>query len=200
MNKFTFKYLKYLIYTDFYRITEQLTFTKFVIALFNNEGFKYCFWMRISNYFRQKKTLKVLLYPISRGILRHYKYKYGISIPFTTSIGEGFYIGHFGSIIVNGNTIIGKNCNISQNVTIGLKVRGKNPGTPIIGNNVYIAPGVKIFGNIKIGDNAALGANSVVTKDIPDNSVVVGIPGKVISNEGSFGYIIHTDYKQFKQF
>ena len=73
-----------------------------------------------------------------------------------------------------------------RDVTIGLKVRGKNRGNPTIGDNVYIAPGVKIFGDIKIGNNVAIGANCVVTKDIPDSSVVVGIPGKVISQEGYY--------------
>jgi len=200
MNNNTFKYLRYLIYTDFYRIAEELTLKNFISSLMNVPGFQYCFWMRVCNYLKYKKITKVFFYPFAKGILRHYTYKYGIAIPFTASIGEGFYIGHFGGIIINGKVVIGKNCNISQDVTIGLKVGGKNPGVPTIGNNVYIAPGVKIFGNIKVGNNAALGANCVVAKDIPDNAVVVGIPGKVISNDGSSAYIILTDYKKFEDF
>lgn len=200
MNKQSFKYLQYLIYTDFYRITEELTIKNFIISLMNVPGFQYCFWMRVCKYLKYKKLIKVFFYPFAKGLLRHYTYKYGISIPFTASIGEGFYIGHFGGIIVNGKVIIGKNCNISQDVTIGLKVGGKNPGIPTIGNNVYIAPGVKIFGNIKVGNNVALGANCVVAKDVPDNAVVVGVPGKIISSEGSIGYIVFTDYKEFENF
>lgn len=200
MNKQSFKYLQYLIYTDFYRITEKLTFNNFVSALINNEGFKYCFWMRICKYLKHKKLLKLFFYPISKGILRHYRYKYGISIPFTTLIGEGFYVGHFGGIIVNGKIVIGKNCNISQDVTIGVKNRGVNPGVPTIGNNVYIGPGAKLFGGIKIGNNVAIGANSVITKDVPGNSVVVGIPGKIISSGGSEGYVQNTEYMKFELF
>ena len=69
-----------------------------------------------------------------------------------------------------------------------------HPETISIGDNVYIGPGVKIFGNIRIGNNAAIGANGVVNKDVPDNGVVVGVPGKVVSLKGSSGYINRTNY------
>jgi len=127
-------------------------------------------------------------------MLRRYRYRYGISIPSNTQIGEGFYIGHFGGIVVNQDCLIGKNCNISQGVTLGQANRGKNKGTPTIGNNVYIGPGVKVVGKVRIGNNVAIGANSVVTKDMPDNSVVAGVPAKVISDGGVSGYISHIDY------
>jgi serine O-acetyltransferase len=123
-----------------------------------------------------------------------------ILIKFISSIGPGFYFGYFGGIHVNRKVSIVKNCNISQDVTIGISNRGLNSGIPTIGNNVYIGHGVKIFGDIHIGDNVAIGTNCVVTKDIPNNSVVVGIPGKVISPEGSEGYINHTDYKSVEEF
>ncbi len=118
----------------------------------------------------------------------------GIDIPFSTEIGSGFYIGHFGGIIVNDKSVIGKNCNISQGVTLGQANRGKNKGYPTLGDNVYLGPGAKIVGAVKIGNNVAIGANCVVTKDVPDNSVVVGIPGKIISKEGAVGYVNKTDY------
>lgn len=193
-----FEFLKYQIYTDLYRLYGETSKKILIKSLLNIPGFQYIFWMRACNYLRKKKISKLLFYYISKGFLRRYMYKYGISIPFNTEIGFGFYIGHFGSIIVNPKVKIGKNCNISQNVTLGHKVRGENRGSPVIGDNVYIAPGVKIFGNINIGNNVAIGANCVVTKDIPDNGVVVGIPGKVISNEGSEGYVCFTDYKEYK--
>lgn len=189
-----FNEYKFLVYSDFYRITDFRGWWKFIKLLFNHEGFSYTFWMRTCSYLKRKKLLKLFLYPIAKGIFRHYKYKYGIVIPFTTKIGSGFYIGHFGQIIVNGNSIIGKNCNISQGVTLGQVNRGNKIGSPIIGDNVYIGPGVKIIGNIKVGNDVAIGANCVVTKDIPDNAVVVGIPGKVISFAGSTGYVNRIDY------
>jgi len=70
--------------------------------------------------------------------------------------------------------------------------RGERAGVPKIGDNVYIGPGVKMFGKIDVGDNAAIGANCVVTKDVPDYGVMVGIPGEVISFDGSIGYINKT--------
>lgn len=84
---------------------------------------------------------------------------------------------------------IGENVNIIQTCTIGVAYRGDRGGVPTIGNNVYIGSGARIFGGIKIGNNVAIGVNSVVTKDVLDNSVVVGAPAKVISMSGSEGYI-----------
>jgi serine O-acetyltransferase len=126
--------------------------------------------------------------------LSHYRYKYGIHVPYSTRIGSGLYIGHFGGIIVDNQALIGRNCNLSQSVTIGQANRGRNKGHSIIGDNVYIGPGAKIVGAVRIGNNVAIGANCVVTHDIPENSVVVGIPGRVISTAGAVGYVNHTDY------
>lgn len=134
------------------------------------------------------------IYHITYLFLRHYAIKYGIDIPYQTRIGSGFYIGHYSGIFVSGKVIIGKNCNISHGATIGETVRGKRMGCPTIGDNVYIGPGAKIIGGITIGNNVAVGANAVVTKNVPDNAVVVGIPAKVISRNGSAGYINFTDY------
>ncbi|MBA4317255.1 MAG: serine acetyltransferase [Flavobacterium sp.] len=158
------------------------------------ESFKYIFWMRICCFLRQFFFTRLTLFVFARLILSHYSYKLGISIPYQTKIGSGFYIGHFGGIVVNGSAIIGKNCNLSHCVTIGQANRGKIKGSPVIGDNVYIGPGAKIIGSVKVGNNVAIGANCVVTKDIPANAVVVGIPGRVISFKGSSGYVNRTDY------
>jgi serine O-acetyltransferase len=82
-------------------------------------------------------------------------------------------------------------------VTLGKSNRGKNKGSPVLGDNVYIGPGAKIVGGIRVGDNVAIGANCVVAKNIPDNAVVVGVPGEVISMDGSVGYINRIDYEQY---
>ncbi len=99
--------------------------------------------------------------------------KWGISLSRSTEIGEGFYIGHYGGIFIAGDVKIGKNVNISQDVTIGLSGKGNKKGCPVIGDNVYIAPGAKLFGKIYIGNNVKIGANAVVYKDVPDDSIVV---------------------------
>jgi len=157
-------------------------------------SYKYNFWMRTCRYTKSNLFLKYTINPIAKIILRHLTYKLGISIPPSTEIGSGFYIGHFGGITVNEKSVIGKNCNISQGVTLGQANRGKNKGYPKLGDNVYIGPGAKIVGAVKIGNNVAIGANCVVTKDIPDNSVVAGVPGKIISQDGAIGYINNTNY------
>ncbi|MBC7812390.1 MAG: hypothetical protein H7175_14635, partial [Burkholderiales bacterium] len=90
-----------------------------------------------------------------------------------------------------GAVIIGENCNVSHEVTMGVAGRGSSKGLPTIGNRVYIAPGTKIIGKVEVGDDVAIGANSVVTKSIPDCAVVGGAPAKVISYRGSFDFILY---------
>jgi len=98
------------------------------------------------------------------------------------------------NIVVSDYAQIGKNCNISHGVTVGQMNRGGRKGTPTIGDNVYIGPGARVIGQIRIGNNVAIGANTVVTKDVPDNAVLVGAPGRVISLNDSTDYVMNTDY------
>ena len=72
---------------------------------------------------------------------------------------------------------------------MGAVYRGERMGTPVIGDNVYIGPGVKVIGGIRVDNNSAIWANCVVTRDVPENAVVVGIPGRVISFNDSAGYV-----------
>lgn len=102
-----------------------------------------------------------------------------ISLPASAEIGKGFYIGHFGGIIVHSNAKIGEGCSIGTGVVVGTRGLGSK-GVPIIGNNVYIGVGAKVLGGINIGNNVKIGANSVVISDIPDNATAVGIPAKVV--------------------
>ena len=145
-------------------------------------GYRYTFILRICSYLSIKNRVLYRLFSI---LLRHYKYKYGFEIHPSTRIGAGFYIGHFGGVVINTKATIGYNVNISQGITIGSINRGKKEGFPTIGNNVYIGPGAKILGNIRIGNNVAIGANSVVLNDIPDDCCVGGIPAKIVSNIGA---------------
>jgi serine O-acetyltransferase len=180
--------------SDLYRYGGGTRKKAFIKNLILNPGFQYSYWMRLCKFLKERQPYFFPLYAFSRLMLLRYVYKYGISIPYITQIDKGFYIGHFSGIVINAATTIGKNCNISQGVTIGQSNRGDKKGTATIGDNVYIGPGAKIFGSVRIGNNVAIGANCVVTKDIPDNAVVVGIPGKIISYKGSYGYVDNTDY------
>lgn len=195
-----FRKYKYLIFSDLYRLRGTIKINLLIKELIFGEAYKYIFWMRTCKFLKENMIFKYTLFIIARIMLTRYMYKFQIGIPYSTDINSGFYIGHFSGIFIHPDVIIGKNCNISQGVTLGKVNRGKNLGVPSIENNCYIGPGVKIIGNVKIGDNVAIGSNSVITKDIPDNSVVVGIPAKIISEEGSSSYVNFTDYnKYFKE-
>lgn len=128
-------------------------------------------------------------------VLRHFQIKYGFQIYPETQIGEGFYLGHWGSLVINPKTIIGKNCNIAQGVTIGQQNRGKNEGYPVIGNEVWIGPNAVIVGAITIGNNVLVAPNAYVNFDVPDNSIVSGNPAKIYSKENATeGYINNKIY------
>jgi serine O-acetyltransferase len=191
----TFAEYKYLVLSDLYRITGRIKLSILIRNILFGESFKYIFWMRTSCFTRETTWLKYSIYPIALLFLQHYTYKFGIQISTSVAIGSGFYIGHFGCIFVYPLCKIGKNCNLSQGVTLGKANRGKKQGFPVIGDNVYIGPGAKLVGAVKVGNNVAIGANCVVTRDVPDNAVVVGIPGRVISFDGSEGYVCNTDYE-----
>ncbi|WP_419872953.1 serine O-acetyltransferase [Candidatus Pristimantibacillus sp. PTI5] len=186
-----FKELKLHWLSDLFRYEESMSVNmkKVFYRQFMFAGYHYMFWLRLCQYLKPKSKIFFPMYAISMAMLQRYKYKYGISISPSTKIGKGFYIGHYGGIVVSSLATIGENCNIMQGVTIGASSRGKNIGVPTIGDFVYIGAGAMIIGNVKIGNHAAIGANSVVTKDVPDHGVVVGMPAKVISLEGSIGYI-----------
>lgn len=110
-------------------------------------------------------------------------------------IGKGIYMPHGFGIVINGNAKIGDYCNLGHDVTIGFGGRGKKAGSPKIGDRVFIGPGAKIFGAITIGNDVAIGANAVVTKNLPDNAVAVGIPAKINSYKGSQDYIFYREKK-----
>ncbi len=154
-----------------------------------NAGFRFSLYMRLWDEARRRPVGKYLLFPVY-ALYRHHAIKYGLDV--LAEIGPGLHIGHTGGIVVSQYAKIGKNCNLSHQVTIGIKNRGKHKGAPEFGDNVYIGPGAKVIGGIKIGDFVAIGANAVVTSDVPDHAVVVGIPARVISYEGSTGYVNNT--------
>lgn len=114
----------------------------------------------------------------------------GISIAERAQIGPGFYIGHFGGVIV-GVVRIGANCNISHGVTLGRSGRVGEYGRPSIGDRVWIGPGAVITGGTDIGDDAIVGANAVVTRNVPARSAALGVPAQVRPGSASFDMITY---------
>jgi serine O-acetyltransferase len=96
------------------------------------------------------------------------------------NFGPGFAIMHPYGIVINSSVIAGENLVLQSGVVIGVAKDGEPLNVPVIGDNVYIGAGAKLFGKITIGNNASIGANAVVVKDVPDNAIVVGIPAKQI--------------------
>lgn len=105
---------------------------------------------------------------------------YNSKVPFTAEIGQGTKLNYGGlGVVIHRLCKIGRNCTIGQQVTLG---GGNNryPGVPTLGDNVYIGKGAAIIGGIHVGNNVTIGINAVVTKPIPDNAVVAGVPAKIL--------------------
>ena len=102
----------------------------------------------------------------------------GVELPCEAEIGRNFVIDHFGAIAISGYAKFGDNCRIRTGVVVGL-ARIDEPCAPVIGNNVDIGAGAKILGAITIGNNVIIGANAVVLRDVPDDSIAVGVPAVV---------------------
>jgi serine O-acetyltransferase len=147
------------------------------------------FWtMLVYRYGRWRYTIRPrwlrvpfsLLYKILKPICEILT---GIELPCETVVGRRFRIDHFGGIIISGDAVFGDDCVIRNGVTVGLRHTGIR-GAPIIGNRVDIGAGAKILGPIRVGDDVAIGANAVVLKDVPANSIAVGVPARILPRTG----------------
>ncbi len=108
----------------------------------------------------------------------------GAELPCEAVIGRRFVIEHIGGIVVSGDAVFGDDCTMRNGVTVGLRHKGLR-GSPRIGNRVDIGAGAKLLGPIYIGDDTAIGANAVVICDVPENSIAVGIPARILSRAPS---------------
>ena len=168
-----------LIKSDRYRISGKKESTLSVIwhSVMHSES-SLQFWLRLCQY-------KGWLTPLFKIIFFHSKRKAKVLMFTSTKIGYGFNIGHKMCLGVNSGTIIGNNVNISQFDNIGT-----NHKTPaIIGDNVYIGPHVCLVEDVKIGNNATIGAGAIVTRDIPENATAAGVPAKVLNYDNPGRYI-----------
>lgn len=171
--------MNYNFKCDYYRMTgEKYSFSmKSLINILFKHNLKLMFLIRLSSHKNSifSKVLRCYIYLFKR--------KYGIDIHPETQIGEGFALFHAYNITINPKAIIGKNVNLSKGATIGQEARGNRMGSPIIGNCVYIGINATIVGKVKIGNNVLIAPNSFVNIDVPDNSIVLGNPCKVIYNQ-----------------
>lgn len=151
-----------------------------------------------------KSTMEVFLYPSFRAILQYrrahrlYRKKHyflarlisqrcarktGIEIHPGAQIGDGFFIDHGHGVIIGETTIIGNNVTLYQGVTLGGTGKEKGKRHPTIEDNVMISAGAKVLGSFTVGANSKIGAGSVVLDEVPPNSTVVGVPGRVVKRD-----------------
>ena len=125
--------------------------------------------------------------------LKRLSYKTHIQIPARTEIGEGFYIGHSGRVIINPEAKLGKNINIATGVVIGYENRGRRKGAPQFDGHCWIGANAVIVGNVHIGEDVLIAPLSFVNFDVPPHSIVIGNPAKIIHKENATeAYICNT--------
>ena len=143
--------------------------------LFCYPGFHAVLVYRLAHWFWSRR-----LYFLGRFTSHLGRALTGIEIHPGAAIGKAFFIDHGMGVVIGETSEIGDNVTLYHGVTLGGTTWRKGKRHPTIGNNVVVGAGAKVLGPVKIGDNTRIGANSVVISEIPSNSVVVGIPGKVV--------------------
>ncbi len=138
-------------------------------------GVKAIRYYRIAHWLFNKKH-----YFLARFLSQRARKITGIEIHPGAVIGNGVFIDHGMGVVIGETTVIGDNCTIYQGVTLGGTGKDKGKRHPTIGNNVVIGSGAKVLGPFKVGDNSKIAANAVVLSEVPENSTVVGVPGRVI--------------------
>ncbi len=151
-----------------------------------------------------KSSMEVLLYPSFKAVLyyriahklylkRHYFLarwisqrsvrKTGIEIHPGATIGKGLFIDHGAGVVIGETAILGDNVTLFQGVTLGGNGKEKGKRHPTLGDNVMVSAGAKILGSFTIGENSKIGAGSVVLQEVPANSTVVGVPGRIVKRD-----------------
>ncbi len=153
--------------------------TNYLEVLLTYAGLHAVILYRVAHFFR---GIKIPLLP--RIISQTGRALTGIEIHPGAVIGKGFFIDHGTGVVIGETTAIGDNVTLFQGVTLGGTGKQRGKRHPDIGNNVVVGTGAKILGNISIGDNSYIGANAVVLDDVPPNSTVVGVPGRVTKQDG----------------
>lgn len=156
--------------------------------------FRFTVFLRLNEYLQNSnKSLLIRVLPLI--YFRKLSIRLGFSVPVNV-FGAGLAIVHYGLLIVNPAARVGRNCRIHAGVNIGGAAGFTEAGdtsvrAPVIGHDCYIGPGAKIFGAVTIGDSCVIGANAVVNKSFPEDSVTIaGIPARVVSQAGSQGKVM----------
>ncbi|MET0386497.1 MAG: serine O-acetyltransferase [Polyangiales bacterium] len=142
-------------------------------------GFRALAIHRFGNYrMHIKRPWRIGLTFVYRRLFHYVRNHYGVEVPFSAKIGRRVVIEHQGGIVIHGSSVIGDECIIRQGVTLGNRHLDAPFDAPVLGKRVNVGAGAKILGPVRIGDDANVGANSVVVRDVPAGTTVVGIPAK----------------------
>ena len=182
--------LKRNVDADLFRYRGELGRRPLLRAYLEDPGFRYMYHLRhVAFYVRRRRGLGLISYLFHRMQLRHCRFRFGFDISPSAAIGPGFYIGHFGTVVLSPFATIGANCNVAQGVTIGATSRGSRTGAPTLGDRVWVGANAVLVGKITIGSDALIAPGAFVNVDVPERAVFLGNPGKVVAETGSVGYV-----------
>ena len=175
---------------DVYRYRGRSDASAFFSAWLREPGFRFTWYLRkVAFYAPRKRGFGLLPYLYHRILLNHYRFRYGFDISPATELSPGFFIGHFGGVVISPFARLGRNVNVAQGVTIGATNRGVRQGAPTLEDRVWVGPNAIIVGKVTIGREALIAPGAYVNFDVPPKAVVLGNPGKIVSANGSAGYI-----------
>jgi serine acetyltransferase len=148
-------------------------------------GFRALAVYRFGSWCMQDSSWRArLCRPFYRSLFRYVRNHYGIELPWSVRVGRAVVFEHQGGIVIHGRSVIGDGCVIRQCVTLGNRSPDRPDDAPRLGENVDVGAGAKLLGAIRVGDEAIIGANAVVLRDVRSRTTVVGVPAKEVRNRG----------------
>jgi serine O-acetyltransferase len=151
-------------------------------GVWGNPAFWAIAWHRFGHFVHRENPSRILRFPLKvlyfagalfcEAVLQ-------MRLPPSAEIGGGLYISHVGGVVLHHRAVIGKNCDLSHQVTIGTAGLGRTD-VPRIGHGVSIGAGAVLIGNIEVGDGARIAANSLVNRDVPPGATAMGVPAKIV--------------------
>lgn len=149
------------------------------MEVFLYPSFKAIMWYRVAHKLYVKKH-----YFLARLISQKTARRTGIEIHPGAKIGKGLFIDHGHGVVIGETAVLGENVTLYQGVTLGGTGKEKGKRHPTLGDNIMVSAGAKILGSFTVGSNSKIGAGSVVVSEVPPNSTVVGVPGRVVKRDG----------------
>jgi serine O-acetyltransferase len=148
---------------------------------FTRPGFRALLVHRFGNYrMHQRRPYRIGLTMMYRVLAQYVRNHYGVEVPFSAKVGRRVVIEHQGGIVIHGCSVIGDDCVIRQGVTLGNRHMNEPFDAPVLGSRVNVGAGAKLLGRVHIGDDASIGANSVVLRDVPAGGTAVGVPARLL--------------------